>query len=806
MWAGKRLRFTGGAARDPDVVDEASARFACATLRLRKHSAIVFPDVQPRRPALLLATALLRYVVDVREWKLTPKPVVYFGSEIGIREQLHEVQVVGGARVNLADVFTAHHLRRNAAAGDGGGEASGGLPHVVTAYAPIDPVGLINSVRPGWVAIDVGDAGELNWLPTLLSHCRATGIPFVAWGRNPFSATVTNTLSGVCTLLWPYKTANTAPPNSVLQAVQPSQRTLNPLVLDGSGPDALSKRLGDAARQLAQVQSRSTDRLLLDTLRISWQWLRSLESLPVPTDLYEVEADRTWGLKSLARMEALTGSFVDAARKTYPNESVKIANAYAELSAATQWVRENDPPLWTALCNLCIDPEVPEGGRQFVFAVQSRMRLFELALLARLNISREDLSHVGASITSLRDLRQGDPFEKLTAPNQGTRRRPLVIGIPGPKWAHTLGCLLEYDTLDFLLLPHQVSGFVRRSSGWEQTLAPELGRTLGTLATFAKKPPHIPAISKPGASFIVATATALEVTTLKRKMPTAITPLLSLGTAVDEAGALFDVASDDDADVLVVEDRDERSGPTESVSVDIWCDAAVDIQCVDGWRVRFASDDLVNLVVAGPSGSHSERRYAKSIRIGDRLLLIHGSRRQSLYDLILERVHRHPSIELHLGLLRRWREELLDGIRRWEPRTLDDLLRELKRRGSTLTSTAALYFWWRGWTLCPQNPEDIKRTADILGMNTVIVHHVAVARAANRIRGLHRSLSFRLTRFLAESQGNVSQLADDVIDPELGLTFNDFSQSISVANVIKVTEIPGPCLRSELGFVTQEPR
>jgi len=49
-------------------------------------------------------------------------------------------------------------------------------------------------------------------------------------------------------------------------------------------------------------------------------------------------------------------------------------------------------------------------------------------------------------------------------------------------------------------------------------------------------------------------------------------------------------------------------------------------------------------------------------------------------------------------------------------------------------------------------------------------------------------------------RGNVN----DVIDAELGLTFEDIRNSLLVLDVIKIENVVGPFLRNHLGFVKKE--
>src|SRR5690554_5463269 len=93
IWGKNRLLFDNKQGIG-DAVDFFSARLIASTLRQKKRLLIVFPDFQPHRPAFLFATALLRYFLDTRQLNAsTPHLVLYFGSHIGIREQLRRTSI-----------------------------------------------------------------------------------------------------------------------------------------------------------------------------------------------------------------------------------------------------------------------------------------------------------------------------------------------------------------------------------------------------------------------------------------------------------------------------------------------------------------------------------------------------------------------------------------------------------------------------------------------------------------------------------------------------------------------------------------
>ena len=240
---------------------------------------------------------------------------------------------------------------------------------------------------------------------------------------------------------------------------------------------------------------------------------------------------------------------------------------------------------------------------------------------------------------------------------------------------------------------------------------------------------------------------------------------------------------------------------------EVWCETALEVKFVEGWCVRFEPGEQVNVVmssVAG-NGTNLDRRFVRSLRPGNRVLLIHGQRRQNLYDLIISRVHRNPSIELHVALIKRWQNDFNVAYRRWKlhgERNLDVLLAEMKRRGSSLTSPFTLRQWLWHATLCPQDREDLRRLAEILDINFVKEHYRRIYNAASRLRGLHRGLSNRLNRWLEhQTSGAAVENDDEVIDGDLGVSFGDFRSSLQVLTVERTSSIEGPFLRATLGTI-----
>jgi len=238
------------------------------------------------------------------------------------------------------------------------------------------------------------------------------------------------------------------------------------------------------------------------------------------------------------------------------------------------------------------------------------------------------------------------------------------------------------------------------------------------------------------------------------------------------------------------------------------------VQFDQGWQAYFALDDVINVV----SNGRLDKRYVRSLRHEDRVLIIHGQQRQSLYDLIISRVHKHPSIELHLAMIRRWQEDLRVAYVQWCTRTgepselraygardLDGLLRRMQARGSQLVSSLTLSFWLKGFVLCPLDSEDLLRVGEVLNMGFVQTYYKRISQAASRLRGLHRGLSNRLNRWLQDQvTGAIQGNDDDVIDAELGLTFGDVRNSLLILRIKKIELVNGPFLRSTLGRLEKD--
>lgn len=235
-----------------------------------------------------------------------------------------------------------------------------------------------------------------------------------------------------------------------------------------------------------------------------------------------------------------------------------------------------------------------------------------------------------------------------------------------------------------------------------------------------------------------------------------------------------------------------------------WVSEGYELSCDGGRRLVLAREDTVNVIVRGPTGVKIEQRYVRSVRPGDEVLFIHGQERQSLYGLLVSRVHRDPVIAQYLALIQRWQEDLVRSYSEAERRNdlnPDRLLGELRRRGSGLTSPHTIRAWLRRLVLAPNDAEDLHRVADVLSLGFVTTYFRQIHKAARRLKGLHINLSARLNRWLASSDAGSVVVGDmdDVVDSDLGLTVEDFRHSLVRLRVVGVTQQAGPFYRPHMG-------
>lgn len=817
LWKKQRLRF-GRTAPHHDEIDDYCARLVCAAVTCRERLLLVLPDFQPQRPALLFTTALLRCWHDIPPQ--TPpehRKVLYFGTTIGIRDQLSQVSIQE-FRGNLSEVFQQHDIgRRNQSTltMHSPNESTGRtLPRVITFYSPADPALILRQQNPQCVAIDLDESVKADWLEPLLEEAVRRQTPVVAWSVNPLSECVAVFRKHGQAIVWPPRPYSaTATSLIVREPPSTAETQLHTLVLENDEIEPVTSAFREANRLSAKAAQRASGRFGQDAVCQHWLYLRGLESLFVPYGFHEAEASHFWGLKTFGHLQTGGEHFRKACEQFDTALAAELERVFAVCDRVREIFCKSDPPLWNALCNLCIDEPSGDEARLIVFSGSAKKQLFLLALLAYHNIAESDLREIRTYVFTLDELRrlmrrrnsvECDEEEEpvfFLAPNLNWR--PLLVGLPGSHLTPRLLPVLRQTNVDVVIYPHQLGVLKRRADEWNQSVTLDLNSLSILLHRLSGQPaPQViaPEVSRLRARIRLNDPVGLDAGTARRRVRTHAESLWQPDDPVEAITRLLQVDEDQFDETNLFHESHQNAQADER---ELWCDEAVELRFQNNSFVTYAADEFINVIISGPSGPEIDERSVRSLRAGDRVVLIHGQQRQSFYELIVSRMHQQSSMTLHLSLIRRWQADIVSAYHRWrgrDLRNLEQLLERMNDRGSTLSSTATLQNWLRGHTLCPQDAEDLRRLAEILEMDFVRQNYQRVANAASRLRGLHRGLANKLNRWLQQQAAGIDSANDgELIDAELGLTFGDLKSSLSIQKVAAVQPVRGPLLRSSLG-------
>jgi len=504
--------------------------------------------------------------------------------------------------------------------------------------------------------------------------------------------------------------------------------------------------------------------------------------------------------------------FIQSIYHVNSNLASKLEEVDVCLDSAYDYLRGREPPLWSALTELCVS-DVPEDEfRAIVFPSSARKQLFSFALLARYNISEDDLRDLRVGFMSLSGLRTSRSAGDEQQIPLELSLRPLFVGIPSQHQSAQIVSLLRHRKMDVLIYPYQEPILDKRIARWDEALSGDSSGQVKVLVCLSKRsPPMKIPTSSPCVKLIPSDDIIASEEKRGKKSHAHGRTSKSLWLQADPVEELENLLGvkdlDEDEEASLVQ-RSLASGENhesteEGIEEKPWVEEAVAVNFDGGWKTLLAPDDTINVIINGSDGNRLEERYVRALRRGDRVFFLHDQRRQSLYDLIISRVHRHPAIEIHLALIQRWQDDFAMAYhQRWRSkrRSLNDLLKELRNRGSRLTSPVTLRLWLEGRTLCPQDPKDLYRLAEILDMNFVRQYYQRIHYAAHRLAGLHRGVANRLNRWLEHQAAGIdSGILEEIIDEDLDLSLRDFRDSILILTVESLTIERGPFLRNRLG-------
>ncbi len=797
LWHQKRLRFEGTKGQT-DEIDIRSAQLVCAALSQQRPFLIVLPDHAPRRMPLLFITGLIMHTLDFRG-KAQNHRVVYFGTSASIKNYLSQTFI---RSQKLSDIFNQAHLGRTT---QSQGDISGSLPFVVFSYSPTNAEHVLETYGPQWVFLDCGDGDKTDWVQPLLEKLSEKKISGIACVQNPLS----NILSIFQEYEWNIFSWTSLPACSTKQT-----RTI-PYVIRNELALTQAKKFQAVNRTLSGCSRQANGRLQRDAWRAVGRYVRGLENLPVPLPFFEAESKHYWGIYPLQMLEQTARRFVEAVETDAIGRALQ--KVLIEINPIHEQLAENKPPLWLALEQVCIDPPTPETPTILVFQNRAYRQLFSLAMLAENNIAEHELQELNVWLVSLKRFvqwqllmeqieRTGVDVEGIPPQlkNSHPHWHPILIGIPTKYHYARYAYLLRHQQVGVLLLPHQIHLAAWHFDQWATRFDQALAQNLAALQRLIPGPPariHLPVNRIASKRITVGLEKDVLIDDRAEISRTRMSKLFKLAPRAEELAYLMDEFTDQTevnpvADVDM-EGADDYLTPPEAACID----KALVIRFREKYETIFSPGDKIQLIVETPRGRDLQERSVRSLRPGDAVLFINGQQRQNLYDLIISRVHDHPTFALHISLIERWQDELVTCFKKAQV-PLSTVLAQMQAKGSQLQTETAIRFWLWGRVMCPNDAKDLQRIADILDMPFVKQYHRQIDRAARRLRGIHISLARRLNAWLEqEALSSNPQSFNAVIDEELGLDFNDFREALMILTVESIAEEEGLFLVSDLGQI-----
>lgn len=794
-----------------DPVDELNGRLVCAAIAGHERLLIGLPDSRISRRSAILATGLIKTFVHASEKSLAGGNVLYFGSRIGIRTQL-EHAYLSGKRVTtfFQTTCTKGSLERHA-------KLSGPLPRLHCVYSPVDPVALVNQVKPAWVAIDCDDSTELQWLRSLLTCLAERRIPAIAWSSNPLSTVHQDfTETRGKRFVWPLRIlcqpmaigASQIVPVDVVLAGEIMARDIVPCEITGKEADDFATLVHRAEIDLSRGIRTAKGRLSQDGFLVAYRLLRLLERMPVPLASYEANCGRYWGLSSIAGLSGALSKFVEALQSHEPKIAGLLRSAQSAVGAVHSLLQEQKPPLWNALIDLCIEDNPRDSERLLVFNSDSHARMFMEAMATQEGTPADALREMHVHPMSLTAMLRRLNAEKsddlplelqLIAPRHKRPWATTVIGLPSDKVYRRIAPVLATDSVEVLHYPHQRTRLTALIEYLNEALLPSADDWSSTLAVLAGRQSNGHARATRERRFRLAAAREIQGRGRSHSQFTPSEPLWQGGSTLDALQLLFagDDGANESRDVLPLHNDADNDAPSTGDPITVA--KAMKLTFAGGWIGLFSMDQRLNFIGANEDLKQKPARLAAA---GDRVLYILGHQQQSLYDLVVSRVHHDPEIKTHLDYIGNWQREARAKFSEWtrSGKSLDDLYAGMVQRGTKIQSGLAIWNWCEGLTLRPRDKEDLLRLSGILEMPFTRQCYQQIHRAGDRIHGLHIQLSLRLRSWI--QQGAVStDMRDEVIDEAAGLTFGDIQDALLIVKVVEASEVIGPFYCQTLGTI-----
>lgn len=808
-------------------------------LKNNKQSAFLLPDNKKSRPTMLFASLLIQLWLHLKKNDKRDSKLLFIGSPLILRHYFKEIKWAFRFKerhnpfyLHFSDFFPKTYI-------SGGDVAQISqednfwdvhLPQILCHYSPTDPNLIIENYKPDCIVINFGSEQKDDpWIGSLIRKAREKNIPLIVFVQNSLS----NALPIMQDLdleifYWPRNPTQIIPTDKLIKShkidlknflidfYETPPSTIKPIIIQSTNHWYFQK----AYFNLIQARELSKNELTLTAVKIGFRYLRLLEELPIPLKIYESECGNYWGLKRISRVKEAFDKFLDTIEPQYPEIFEKLSETSSRLDRIyDDFYWNNDPEIWVALTDK-IKQDVPENEIWIlVFKVKARQKLFELSLLIKENVSSDSLEKKRIFITCLKDvhktlkrIKTPDSFDDITINTANKKIRSIIVGLPDIQTNPYLEDLFLQDSVDFFIYSHLNRVFEKRVDNWNSHFSQSLKSNVKILSKTLKieniskiptRSNHL-LLKKP--EIVISKNTTPRTSTLNDTSETNSEKEAIKNTVNNQFLSLTDLEEDDDS--FFIEDNTNSNEATSRTN-EILVNIAIEFQFETGEKALFSSNDTLKVINQALNSktlhTSTNDKLATNVRVGDKILFIRGQKRQNLYDLLISRIHGHPSVEIKLKLIKRWHEEFRTSFEKEKiknGRTLETVLYSIQKRGSKITSSQTLGLWLSESTIAPIDRDDLRYLGEELDLVFVKKYYKEIFAAAQRIRGIHVGFANKLNHWLLnQANGIVSdeKNVSDFIDEELGITLQDFKDSLLILSVKKVESKHGLFYKDDLG-------
>ncbi|MGC4036049.1 MAG: DrmE family protein [Chitinophagaceae bacterium] len=779
-----------------DELDEISSKLACSALDKKILTLFILPDSKIHRGALIFGTILIKYAVKSITEHTPKRKILYFGTTLRFKHAIESTYV---GNLSLSKAFTYIQASgKYDSFQDGKKELipSAFLPEVICIYNPTNPDEFVNKYRPDTIVIDCGKEYEIEWLQALLKVCKKRNVAAIGWGQNCFSKVTTAFESNEGSVFYyPGNTSAFISKDLASLYLDNKQHTITPILFSGSEVTKIDADIYDAKNVLRSLGKSIIGQLKQDALRLCWKLVRLVETITVPIGIYNAEAKTFWHTYSFEDYIKSIKGYIELIKKSDHNYSMLMSNFLNIVDALISKFHVTKPPYWIALSNFCLDRTEEGALRVFVFPSRSQKQLFSYAILADSNITEDEL--FSDSRVILRTFKEiSNPTSDDSDLYLSNKIIPIVMGLPDLYNKDNFYEILPHSP-QILLYPNQIGLLKMLIRDYNHLEKEHLKKSMKTLKRLSGRLDEVNPPAKIDRYLVETNMKYFEIGTSDNKsVESRNLSFTNISDLQSELSLLFENGDASDSSQVSNVDIAESRERTENA---ILVENAIELKLEDGYRLLVAANEQLNIIRSGKI----ESVYVRSISVGTNLLVIHNQTRQNLYDLIISRVHNHPSLIIHTGMLKKWKEEFYLSYLIWKDtnkgKGILQFLHLLQTKGSSITSALTVSNWLDGTTLRPLDELDIYRVGEVLNIKFVKDNYKRIYNAASRIVGIHITLSRKLNEWLNKKSFGSEKDDMEIIDKEIGLTFGELRSSINILKVENVLPYNQPIISNELG-------